>query len=331
MLPLFCIVLCVICWGLWGVLDKKALETSSSQSVIVTHYILHSFQIPVFLLLLNHIQPGWHLSLSTVFWSGLAAMAYVVAEISYVTAMSKADASFVLGTTASYPVISVALSTLLLGETLVIWRLIGAAIVCGGVIAMSLPEKRAVCKQRMERIVLISIVCATIAWSIWGIIDKAAVTFAGPLEVCLGKYIWDLILLPFVWGTFRKQGHQIRILEKRNLIFCGGSALCLAVGGWCYLSAMTFYSASYVIAITACYPVLMYLLALVFLNEKFNRLRSIGIVLIVAGVSCVQLGQNDEQLQQKKAPSDWPTTADPVFGLPVSIATISNPVRQTQP
>jgi uncharacterized membrane protein len=66
------------------------------------------------------------------------------------------------------------------------------------------------------------------------------------------------------------------------------SALCLAFGAWAYLSAMTFRSASYVISLTACYPVLMYILAVFFLKERFNRVRSAGIALVVLGGVLVQ-------------------------------------------
>src|SRR5690349_11848715 len=99
-----CIALSLFFWGLWGILDKKALQKSSSQSVIITHYILHALQIPLLVIILCYVHPDWRLTFDTMWWSGLAALAYVVATISYLTAMSRSSASFVLGTTACYPV-----------------------------------------------------------------------------------------------------------------------------------------------------------------------------------------------------------------------------------
>ncbi len=49
--------------------------------------------------------------------------------------------------------------------------------------------------------------------------------------------------------------------------------------------------ASYVIAITGCYPMLMYLLALVWLKERFSQARFAGISLVVLGGILVQLSK----------------------------------------
>jgi uncharacterized membrane protein len=54
---------------------------------------------------------------------------------------------------------------------------------------------------------------------------------------------------------------------------------------------MSLSTASYVVVITGCYPLLMYLFALLFLKEKFNAIRFAGVVLVVAGGGLVQLSQ----------------------------------------
>jgi drug/metabolite transporter (DMT)-like permease len=284
------VIIALLCWGFWGIFDKKALGQSRSQDVIIIHYVLHGVQIPIIIAILNAIQPGWHLNGHVMFWSGLAAITYAVATIAYLTAMGKSDASYVLGTSACYPVISTALAVLFLGEKLIVGRLIGAAIVCLGVFAISVPEKRqstAVTKQ-VGTIVTLCVALATIAWAMWGIIDKKAVSVANPLEVCLGKYIWDLAILPIILYVFRAQGHKLDIGNIKTICLCFMSAICLALGAWAYLSAMSIFSASYVISITACYPVLMYCLAVIFLKERFNRFRSAGIALVVLGGILVQ-------------------------------------------
>lgn len=290
---MICIIVALLCWGFWGIFDKKALEKSTSQNVIITHYVLHGVQIPILICVLNLIAPGWCLTASVMLWAGLAAVAYAVASVAYLIAMSKAEASYVLGVTACYPVIAIGLAVIFLGETLIIERLIGAAVVCLGVYAISLPtaKKEKLSNIGMNKIMTVCIVLATIAWAVWGIIDKRAVSVAGPLEVCLAKYIWDLFILPIMLRIYRKQGHVIDICNRRTIFFCSLSATCLALGAWAYLTAMTHYSASYVISITACYPVLMYVLAIIFLKECFNRQRFIGIALIVIGGVFVQNAQ----------------------------------------
>jgi uncharacterized membrane protein len=284
------VIIAFLCWGFWGIFDKKALRHSASQDVIVIHYILHGVQIPIIIAILNVIHPGWSLNGQVLFWSGLAAITYAIATIAYLTAMGKSDASYVLGTSACYPVISTALAVLFLGEKLILSRLIGAAVVCLGVFAISLPESRqnTAVKKKVGTIVMTCVALATMAWAVWGIIDKKAVAVADPLEVCLGKYIWDLTILPLILYVFRLQGHKLDVLNTKTICMCTMSAICLAFGAWAYLSAMSVCCASYVISITACYPVLMYCLAVLFLKERLNRFRSAGIALVVLGGILVQ-------------------------------------------
>jgi drug/metabolite transporter (DMT)-like permease len=55
---------------------------------------------------------------------------------------------------------------------------------------------------------------------------------------------------------------------------------------------MTLTTASYVIVITGCYPLIMYIFALMFLKEKLNLIRLAGVILVVAGGGIVQLTQS---------------------------------------
>jgi len=57
------------------------------------------------------------------------------------------------------------------------------------------------------------------------------------------------------------------------------------------LFAMSAAPATYVIAICGCYPLVMYVLAVVMLKERVNWVRVIGIALIVCGGIVIQLTQ----------------------------------------
>jgi drug/metabolite transporter (DMT)-like permease len=56
--------------------------------------------------------------------------------------------------------------------------------------------------------------------------------------------------------------------------------------------AMTMATASYVIVITGCYPLFMYLFAMLFLKEKLDKLRVLGVLLVVLGGLMVQTTQS---------------------------------------
>jgi uncharacterized membrane protein len=282
------IIIAVACWGLWGIFDKKALEQSASQNIVITHYILRAIQIPLLIVILNVIKPGWHLSSQTIFWSGIVAVIYAIASVAYLTALSKAEASYVLGITACYPAIAVILSIVFLNEEILFSRIIGVIVVCLGVFAISAPSNNKASGQKLGKSVFLRVTLATLSWAIWGVVDKRAVTIASPLEVCLGKYLWDLLIMPLMVHNYNRQGLKVNCGNAKMLFLCALSAVCLAFGSWAYLTAMSHDCASYVISITACYPALTYFLAIMFLKERFSHLRSAGIALIILGGFLVQ-------------------------------------------
>src|SRR5580658_6422104 len=124
-------------WGLWGIFEKKALGFGNNRDVITILYMLHLLQIPVYLACLFIYCPQWTISFEAAAWSGIASALYAVALLSYLRALSKTDASYVLGSTACYPVISFMLAILFLGEKLILTRLLGAVVVAAGVFAMT--------------------------------------------------------------------------------------------------------------------------------------------------------------------------------------------------
>jgi uncharacterized membrane protein len=88
------------------------------------------------------------------------------------------------------------------------------------------------------------------------------------------------------------RGNAPKIYEIRLWTFPILSALCLIIGGLAYLYAMSMSTASYVIVITGCYPLLMYTFAVWLLGEKVNRLRLVGIAVLVIGGIFTQLTQS---------------------------------------
>lgn len=287
------ILITICCWGIWGIFDKLALERACHRDVLLMLYLLYLPQVPLVWSLLNGLVPGWHLTAAVIGWTGLAAFTYSVAMVAYLTAMSKTEASYVLGITASYPLVLQLLAVALLKESLVLNRIVGAALIGLGVFAIgSSAAARAARLSRRDRAEMIACVAlATLCWGIYGIFDKMAVSLAPPGVVYFAQCLWDILYLVLIAGIFKAQGHRFDLTSAPAWKFSALSTLCLTIGAWTYLTALAKSTASYVIVITACYPLLMYLFALLFLKEKFNRVRLSGIALVVVGGILVQLTQ----------------------------------------
>jgi drug/metabolite transporter (DMT)-like permease len=313
------VLVTLLCWGLWGIVDKKALEQVDQHAVMLRLYLLAALWIPVSWILLNTFSPGWTLNQGVILWTGLTSLAYVIALLAYLRAMSAADASYVLGMTAAYPLIFQGIASLVLGEALVPQRLVGAAIIGAGLFLISgsdshesdtedVPEEstavqtaKAECmraelknedpaKRKKEKMLtLFFIIVAIITWGIYGLFDKKAVSCAPPLVVFFNKALWDFGFFFILLTIYSARKQKIDWRNKAAWYFCSLSEIALGLGGLTYLAALAMASASYVITITGCYPLLMYLFAIWLLGERFKKDRFAGILLVVLGGSLVQL------------------------------------------
>lgn len=285
----------LMCWGIWGILDKKALEGVGSLDVLVRLYTAAAIQVPFILWWLNatssQSQP---VHTEVWFWTLAAALCQLLSLWSYLKAMSKTEASYVLGITAAYPVVLQFLAVPFLGEKLVLGRIIGAAAIALGVAAIgSSPRARdKVPAAKVTGSLVGFLFLATLGWGIWSLMEKKAVLAAHrPLEVYLCERSWEIVLLLTILLLCRLKGHKLDLRNAGSWKFSLLSAMSLAVGRCVFLSALALSSASYVITITGCYPLLMYLFAMLLLKEKFNRQRCFGIALVVVGGIAVQLTQ----------------------------------------
>lgn len=300
----FQILVTLVCWGTWGIFDKKALENASEIDVMIMLYTISTVTIPLALLILNATEPGWQIANQVMFWTALASFAYSIAQITYLAALERSEASFVLGITASYPIVAQVTAWLFLGEQLVAQRVIGALVVAAGIAMIGAsagkersaaanqnPQKKGRCERQDFMVVLLLSAIATFCWGIFGFFDKKALGHGSPLEVFLMQRTWDVVVLILLVGFWAARKHRFGFGVPQVWFYCFLSEAFLGIGGYSYLLALAVSSASYVITITGCYPLLMYLAALLFLKEKFNRIRLAGIVAIVAGGIAVQLTQ----------------------------------------
>lgn len=337
------ILTCLLFWGTWGIFDKKALSVVRPEGQLVAVFCFCPILALMLIPALNLSVPGWHLDSRTITYVALGSLANSIATIAYLVAMSKKDASIIVGATASYPVVAQLLAFLILGEQLVMARLIGCSAVVLGIAAISCsgdtlkrlfepkekdasayltskfephndsfgsPEIKNSATATLEKtdlkvvskissapnpagtIAVIGTAVAICGWAVRGVFDKIAVTTANPLEVYFAKCVCDSVFCVglLVWFLMYKR-MDIGLTKPKLWPLAFGSAFAAAGGSAAYYMAMSLASASYVIAITGCYPLIMYMLALLILKERFNSFRLAGIVLITIGAIITQTTQ----------------------------------------
>jgi drug/metabolite transporter (DMT)-like permease len=209
----------LFCYALGGIIDKKVLEGASYQNVLVTLYFARLINIPTTSAVLFLFYPGWHISQELFFWAFCASVSVLIATSAYTVAMSLCEASYVLGVTAGYSVVFQFLAAWWLGESLVIDRLIGAAIMAFGIgaIATSGNGKQVFPTGKKLVVTVISLIAATFFWGLLGIFDKKALMIAHPFEVAVAEGLCDLVMLAGLLCFYRKnQAHKLDLSSLRT-------------------------------------------------------------------------------------------------------------------
>lgn len=313
----FQIALTIIAWGLWGIFDKLALEKSEPKDVFLVTALLAIPQVPLVMLLLHWLQGQWQLTFDIFLLAGASTVVSSIGMALYLDAMKRADTSVVLGLTAGYPLVTQVLAVLIMGESFSTMRALGAVLIAIGIVIIGLSdnlspmiwqpstalppkdqtkESRLNTPEKTDRHpvgkpqgafsglpVFAALIIVNLLWGVKGIFEKLSLGHGTPLEAYLSECITHLLLLGPVLLLFIMQGYKPKLNNGHLWRFTGLSELSLAIGGWSYLVALSMAPAGYVVTITSTYPLVMYVIAIFVLKEKFNLLRILGMLLIVGG------------------------------------------------
>ena len=132
------------------------------------------------------------------------------------------------------------------------------------------------------------VLVATLAWGFWGIFDKKAVATAAPPVVLLISVLAQAVVALVAILAMRMSGQPID-WKSATLLWGGLSGLAVAGGMIAYLYALSQRDASWVLGITAGYPAIMVVLAVLWLGESVSLLRLAGIGVVMLGIYLIGL------------------------------------------
>jgi len=129
--------LAAVClWGLWGFFGKLASRSVSSVTLLLVSAAGGAIIFPVFLAIFGRrleFAPK-----NVDFWFALCGgMVGAIGGLFFFLAISNGEASRVVATTATYPIVTVILAALFLRETIGPWQIAGIALAVTGVCLLS--------------------------------------------------------------------------------------------------------------------------------------------------------------------------------------------------
>lgn len=127
---------------------------------------------------------------------------------------------------------------------------------------------------------VVYIIIAIIGWASWSVLNKVALNHLHPFAV---QFITSLFCFPliFLYWNFVPKDTKWTV---SGIGWTIAAAIATFSGSLAYMYAAQQKEVSSVISLTACYPALTFLIAVLFLNETFTLLKFGGLCLILLGV-----------------------------------------------
>jgi len=270
-------------WAVGGILGKKGFATVSPLWNNIVNNLLSLLVWVPLALALNGFRlprPTWPVLLAV-----LAAAA--IYQLFYYS-LSKGQLSLMGTIIAAFPLFTILLSHLFLGERLTGLQYAGLALLLGGGVLVALPNRPVPGAAR------------NLSWVLWGalgaacigtgdFLSKFSVNRVGPYANLMLLALFNNLASGVNYLLDRGNRSAPPMFSRRFLPTLFGILIHLA-GALLFLIAFGFGPASLVSSVSSIYPALVVLLAVRFLKEKISRRQGAGIASIVAGLALVGLG-----------------------------------------
>jgi len=126
----------IFSWGVWGFLNKLAVQRMHPLQMFVVGCCINLVLLPIyaFTLKASNVNQPWNIG--SIALCTIASLASTIGTIAYVYGIRTGDLGTIAVLSCAYPVLTVFLATLFLGETLTMSKIIGIILVMVGVIVL---------------------------------------------------------------------------------------------------------------------------------------------------------------------------------------------------
>lgn len=135
------VIIAIVCWGIAPLLEKQGLKRLSPAEGVFVRSMAVLLCLIVFFIISRQYQGLHHLDVKAVLF--LAAAGIISAgfgQMAYFAALKVGRPSVLVPMVASYPLVTVLLSTIITGDKITPMRVFGALMVIGGVVLTKMSE-----------------------------------------------------------------------------------------------------------------------------------------------------------------------------------------------
>ncbi|MBP7796841.1 MAG: EamA family transporter [Elusimicrobiales bacterium] len=132
---------------------------------------------------------------------------------------------------------------------------------------------------------VVYLVIAILSWGLGAIFDKLTLRYLDALPAFYGRtMIMIVFFLLFILTRFSKTVNDLVRAPRISLLYISLSVIVSMLGVYTYLKAMSFSDASKIVPLSSIYPLVTFIVAVLFLGESFSFNRFLGTVFVISGV-----------------------------------------------
>lgn len=267
--------------GITAILAKCGIRRADSDTATAIRTIV-VFLFSWLMVLITGSGSGFsQINGKTLLFLVLSGLATGASWLCYFHALQTGDVNKVVPIDKSSTVLTILLALIFLGEGFNLEKVAAAALIGGGTMLM-ITRKETHQKQENKKEWLIYAVFSAVFASLTAILGKIGIE---GVDSNLGTAIRTTVVLLMAWMMVGITGkyHQIREIQKKELLFILLSGLATGASWLCYYRALQDGPASVVVPIDKLSILITILFSRIVFHEKLSKKSAWGLVCIVAG------------------------------------------------
>jgi drug/metabolite transporter (DMT)-like permease len=273
-------VAAAICWSMAAVFYKKGIGAGAIPAVLI-----RTFFAMLFLLILFLILRGGHFEFTLMAFMFLnigGLFRLILGGAAYMKGLENISISRFIPILFTFPLLTILLSALLLGEKIRIEVACGTFLIVIGIWILS-RGKGAKGEKNIRLGVSMAIVAAFLyAFSI--VATKTGLKDVDPFQSALISMPVPLLLLYLYYSMNNGAGTIFKLKKEAYVLLGLGGIVGMGFGSYFFFVSLTMIGAAKATGLAAITPVLSSLIALFTLKEKINPALIIGTVATIAGI-----------------------------------------------
>ena len=267
-----------------GILDKYMMN---QQYHPVTTVLLRTLFNAVFLGSAGLLFLNLRISASLLLLAAIPAFLLAVSFVVYLRVLQRKNASEIQPFSQSLDTLFIFLaSIILLHEPATLANYAGILVMVGGIYLVL--TEHITTRPRLDRNLLIiaALVPIDIAYAL---LIKTFLGSTEPIALAVSIYFMAFLMLTMVSLLLRRNRQHTPTSLRPQLRIVLPASLCAAIGAGLLYTALSWENASKVYPMAGVSSVAVFLLATVFLKEKFHKHRFIGTLIVVLGIYLISL------------------------------------------